>query len=66
MSHDSSIVPAGETSFTRLRKRKLEAALVALIFLWALVVFAILIYGSFAYQQHAVDVMPTVIPTPKS
>lgn len=66
MAHDSSVVPSGETSFTRVRNRKLEAALVALVFLWMLLVFGILIYITFAYQQRANDFLPTVAPTPKS
>lgn len=66
MAHDSSVVPGGESSFTRARNRKLETALVVLIFLWMLAVFAILVYITFAYQQRATDFLPTVAPTPKS
>ncbi len=45
---------------------RIEPILVGLIFLWLIVVFGVLAYATILSADHALQLLPTVAPTPKS
>ncbi len=46
--------------------RRVEPILVALIFIWLVVVFGALAFATIMATDHANQLLPTAIPTPKS
>ena len=66
MAHESSIThDKNDTSFSRIKNRKLELLLVVFVVLFLLFVFGVLVVATMIQNDRAATLAPVLTPTAK-